>query len=75
MMPEATVNEDYGSVFRHDDVGFAGKVFCVKPEPEAVRMQLPSHDHLGGGARRTHLRHKLASLFAAVNVHVLLSPC
>ncbi len=38
-MPETAVDKDRSVVFRQNDIGFSGKVFRMKPEPETGTVQ------------------------------------
>lgn len=46
-VPEATVNENYGPVFRQHEIGLAYKSAAVETEPEPETMQSLADNHLG----------------------------
>jgi len=44
-VPEASMNEDDGFVFRQDDVGFSGEIFHMQSEPVSGPVQHGPDDH------------------------------
>jgi hypothetical protein len=56
-MPKAAVDEDRFSKTGKHQVGGAGQVAAVKPEPEAKSMCDPSYNQLGSSVLATNPRH------------------
>jgi hypothetical protein len=61
-MPEASMHENADPVARENDVGLAGKIAAVEPEPVSHRMQHAANDQLGLGILPPNPAHQAAAL-------------
>ena len=57
MMPEAAVDEHGHAIPGQYEIGRAGQIPSVKPEPKAGRMESPAQQDLGLGVPRSDARH------------------
>jgi len=62
-MPEAPVDKNANAVARENDIGIAGKIAAVEPEPVAHRMQHPANGQLGLCILPPNPAHQEAALF------------
>ena len=62
-VPETTMDEDYLISRSKHYVRPPWKLFCVKTETIAERVQAPANDHLRLRVARAHFRHSSGSLF------------
>jgi len=62
-MPEATLNEDDGTVLVQNQIRFPRQILIVKAKTEAQPMKTFSDPQLRLGILSADLRHDLASLF------------
>lgn len=60
-MPETAVDEDNRVVFRENQVGLAGKFFCMKPVTKAPLVQGFADQHFGFGILATDAGHHPAA--------------
>jgi hypothetical protein len=63
-VPETAMHENHGSVFRQDDIGIAGKIVPVEPEPKTVPMKEPAHQQFGSRIGGANFAHYFAPLFS-----------
>lgn len=69
-VPEAAVNKDDRSVFRKNNVRFAGERFDVFPEAVSRAVQHGAENDFRPGVPVTDSRHVPASLFFGEMIHV-----
>jgi len=60
-MPEASVHEDNGVVFRQHDVRFAGQILGCNAIAQAMCVKVLSHDDFGFGVAPANAGHHPAS--------------
>lgn len=60
-VPETAMHENCGSIFREDDVGFAGEIASMKSKPEPGPVQGATNDQLWLRIFCTDARHQLRS--------------
>jgi hypothetical protein len=71
-MPEAPVNENHCAVFWKNDIGLAGKIPAVQPEPVPETMKKASDADFRSGIRAAYGSHVPAALLPGMNIgHVL----
>mgnify|MGYP007051637610 CR=1 FL=1 len=62
-VPEASVDENYGSMPRKRDVGPPRQIGPMKPETVAQPMKCTANGHLGTGVPGAYARHVRASFW------------
>lgn len=68
-MPEATVDEDDGFVFRQDDVGLARKILSLDAKTEPLCMEDGAEQEFRFGVLAFDAGHHPAALFSGNNIH------
>lgn len=71
-MPEASVDEDAGSVFPQHQVGMAGQPPIVQPVAEPALPQPAPDDHLRLRVLRLDRRHVIMTLLRGKTIHIRL---
>lgn len=61
-MPEATVDENYGTVLREYDIGLTRQTINMESEPVSEAVNQAPHPLLDIGILSPDVRHDLASL-------------